>query len=92
MCPLHAFTVSEGRETDGCSKEEIRWRRQGSKQGLKNAALMRGHPGQPPHRPEGGGSVMDVPCDWSPRHAHMKTPPRPGQRSKQSKRKAGGLG
>lgn len=53
--------------------------------------------GQPPLRPEGwwwwgGLGVMDVPCDWSPRHAHMETPPRPGQRSKQSKREAGGLG
>lgn len=43
---------------------------------------------------EGGGdaSVMDVPCEWSPRHAHMETTPRPGQRSRQSSREAGGLG
>ncbi len=39
-----------------------------------------------------GFSVMDVPCDWSPRHAHIETTPRPGQRSRQSKREAGGLG
>lgn len=85
MCPLHTFTVYEGRETDGCS-EEIRWRRQGREWILKHPALTRGCPGQ--HRPEdrggggGGGSVIDVPCDWSLRHAHMEMTPRPGWRSR----------
>lgn len=45
MCPLHAFTVYEGRETD--DSEEAG---QGPK---KNLTLTRGRPG--PHRPEGVG-------------------------------------
>lgn len=35
---------------------------------------------------EVGSLVTDVPYDWSHWHAHMETPPRPGQRSRQSKR------
>lgn len=92
-CPVHAFTDCVGKETDGWSKDEIGCgRRQGRHHGLKKLALARSHPDQPPHGPGGENSVMDVPCDWSPRHAHTKTPPRPGQRSRQSKREARGPG
>lgn len=64
---MHAFTVYEGRETDGCIGEDIRWRRQGRDRGMKNSALTIGCPGQ--SRPEGGGgTVIDVPCDLSLQH------------------------
>lgn len=85
MCPLHAFTMYEGRETD--DSEE-------AGQGLKKKSNPHKRTSRPTQarRCWSGGSVIDVPCDWSLRHAHIETTPRPSQGSRQSKREAGGLG